>query len=89
MDLLYMNETINYYSVRGPIYNKYDNWGQNNAKETVYKSKPQGHTNKNNCQLCREKQKRSLSNYIRSKSIECSTRGSIPEEEEINHNANN
>nr|BAN21399.1 unkown protein [Riptortus pedestris] len=42
----------------------------------------ESHRSGDGCKLCKEKQKRSLSSYIRNKSVEHSTKSGILEEEE-------
>nr|XP_014293771.1 uncharacterized protein LOC106692370 [Halyomorpha halys] len=87
MDLIYLTETIAYNAIRNPIYERYDTsqWQRSNNQERAKMTKEkqsQNHTSAGSCKLCKEKQKRVLGNYIRTKSVECSSKSSIPEEEE-------
>lgn len=86
MDLIYLTETIAYNAIRNPIYERYDSsqWQRsyNQERTKMTKEKTDSHSSAGSCKLCKEKQKRVLGNYIRTKSVECSSKSSIPEEEE-------
>lgn len=85
MDLLYLTETIAYNSIRNPIYDRYEStqWKRTYTQEKAMKvAESESHRSGDGCKLCKEKQKRSLSSYIRNKSVEHSTKSGILEEEE-------
>lgn len=85
MDLLYLTETIAYNSIRNPIYDRYESsqWERTYTEKKALKvAEMESHKSGDGCKLCKEKQKRSLGSYIRSKSVEHSTKSGILEEEE-------
>ncbi|XP_073987578.1 uncharacterized protein [Rhodnius prolixus] len=92
MDLVYLSETMAYNSIRNPIYERYTDtqWQPKYVTDKAckqQKSSSNYHRSGEHCKLCREKEKmKSLSNYIRSKSIECTVKSnSIPEECDDDH----